>query len=340
MIRPKVETPHVITLLGEYFGAAVNNLEPINTGQMSRVFSFDYEGRGYVARFVTAQTAESIEKDRYIAELLASSAVPVPPIIHSGTVGEVHYAITRRIPGEPLRGEDDWPVVSRLIEMLDAIHKTDVSDTTGYGDLDGQNHGIYPGWRETLLEVNDEDATNPFWGDWTQMFNDTFLDRGFFYEIYERMTALLDFCPEERFLVHGDYAYGNVLQDHDRPRLGGCDARRFPVRRRLAGSGIAGTRPPFPVQEVLPQYRPNHRPLRRTAAVLPVLHQPLLAALICEVVPARSVRLDEATNSLSSGARTSRNVSDLIGQANPRDFPGYVIIWRWSQRVSPEMGNG
>ena len=43
------------------------------------------------------------------------------------------------------------------------------------------------------------------------MFNDTFLDRDFFDQIYERMTALLDFCPEERFLVHGDYAYSNVL---------------------------------------------------------------------------------------------------------------------------------
>ena len=27
-------------ILGEYFGATVNNLEPIDTGQMSRLFSF------------------------------------------------------------------------------------------------------------------------------------------------------------------------------------------------------------------------------------------------------------------------------------------------------------
>jgi hypothetical protein len=40
MIRPKGETTDAITILGEYFGAPVNNPESIDMGQMSRFFSF------------------------------------------------------------------------------------------------------------------------------------------------------------------------------------------------------------------------------------------------------------------------------------------------------------
>lgn len=214
MIRPQIGRPEVENLLSGYFGAHVDDLTPIDTGQISRVFSFSIADEGYIVRFVSNNTAESIEKDRFIAERLALSTVPVPPVIHSGILGDVHYAIAPRMPGIPLRGEhgeDDWPVVSQLIEILDAIHQTDISDTTGYGDLDGRGRGIFPGWRQTLLEVADEGAPDSFYGAWHDLFDDTFLDREFFDRIYEEMKTLLMFCPQERFLVHGDYAYSNVL---------------------------------------------------------------------------------------------------------------------------------
>jgi hypothetical protein len=63
----------------------------------------------------------------------------IRPEIHTPRV------ISLRVLGEPLRDErveDDWPVVSQLIEMLDTIYRTDVSDADQYGDLDAHGHVI------------------------------------------------------------------------------------------------------------------------------------------------------------------------------------------------------
>ena len=50
MIKPEIDSPQAGTLLGEYFGAPVTNLELIDTGQMSRVFGFDAKRFGQAIR--------------------------------------------------------------------------------------------------------------------------------------------------------------------------------------------------------------------------------------------------------------------------------------------------
>ncbi|MDA1256842.1 MAG: aminoglycoside phosphotransferase family protein [Chloroflexi bacterium] len=219
MIKPSIERRQVQAVLSRHFGAAVEDIAPVDTGQIARVFSFDVGGKGFIVRFVKPVTAESIEKDRFVAKRLASSEVPVPPIIQQGVSGDLHYAIASLVPGVPLRGwhgEDDWPVVTQLIETLDAIHRTDISDTIGYGMFDGDGRGTFPTWPEALLDVAAEGEPGSFYGAWHHYFNDTFLDRQFFDRIYGHMTALLEFCPAERSLVHGDYAYGNVMVQNEK----------------------------------------------------------------------------------------------------------------------------
>ncbi len=213
MFKPVIDIRRVKEILAGCFDAPVEDLEPIDVGQMARVFSFKVAGEGYVARFANKRTAESIEKDRFVAERLVSSSVPVPPIIHSGSAGGLYYGIAPRAPGSPLlavHGEDNWPVVTPLIETLDAIHQADVSDTIGYGMFNGEGRGAFGSWRECLKDVALEGGNDSFFGPWHHYF-DTFLDRELFDLIYDRMVELLPFCPEERFLVHGDYAYGNVI---------------------------------------------------------------------------------------------------------------------------------
>ena len=214
MFKPLVEIHQIRDALAAHFDAPVQDLSPIDVGQMARVFSFTVNGMNYVARFTTKRAAESIKKDRCIADRLASSIVPVPPIIHSGISGDLYYGIARRVPGAPLRaihGEDNWSVVTSLIETLDAIHQEDVSDTTGYGMFDSEGEGTFQQWTDFLMDVALEGGNGSFIGAWHHLFEDTFLDRTFFDLIYERMIELLPFCPEERFLVHADYAFGNVM---------------------------------------------------------------------------------------------------------------------------------
>ena len=104
-------------------------------------------------------------------------------------------------------------MVPRMIENLDAIRQIDISDTKNYGDFDGEGVGRYLNWRSLLLSVADEEPEGTFYGKWHWMFEGTLLDREYFNHIYRRMEALLEFCPEERYLVHADYGFGNALAE-------------------------------------------------------------------------------------------------------------------------------
>jgi|TARA_B110000263_G_scaffold239821_1_gene242402 hygromycin-B 4-O-kinase len=167
MFKPSIDIVQVRDVLSTHFISPIEDLEPIDVGQMARVFSFAVDGGNYVARFATERTAESIEKDRFVSKRLASTSVPVPPIIHSGSSAGLFYEVAPRTNGAPLlalHGEDNWPVVTSLIETLDSIHQHDVSDTTGFGVFDGEGHGGFPGWQDFLLDVEREGGEGRFKG--------------------------------------------------------------------------------------------------------------------------------------------------------------------------------
>ena len=217
MVKPQIDALQITETLGQYFGKAISGLAPIGTGQIASAYSFAVGGREYIVRFVTGMMATSFDKDRFAFNRLPPAGVPVPPIIHIGIFNDFHFAISPKVPGVPLDAlsdEENLRLAPGLMETLDLIHSVDISDTEGYGYFDGDGVGLYKGWREYLPSVADEESDDEFYGKWYHMFDDTFLDRELFERVYERMSALLKYCPEERYLVHADYAFGNVLA-HD-----------------------------------------------------------------------------------------------------------------------------
>jgi hygromycin-B 4-O-kinase len=59
--------------------------------------------------------------------------------------------------------------------------------------------------------VKEEEEDWDYFGKWHALFEKTFLERKLFDELFQHMVSLLDFCPNERYLVHGNYSLRNIL---------------------------------------------------------------------------------------------------------------------------------
>jgi hygromycin-B 4-O-kinase len=124
------------------------------------------------------------------------------------------YAITRKCRGQrlitlpPQRVEALLP---KLMDVLDAIHGAEMPPAPGYGFFNDGGVGMFSTWRRSLQVVREEEPERDFYGKWHDLFEHTFLERDLFDHIYDRMQRLLDSCPEQHRLVHGNFAYTNML---------------------------------------------------------------------------------------------------------------------------------
>jgi len=101
-------------------------------------------------------------------------------------------------------------VIPSLIEVLDHIHHVDVQKQHNFGYLDTKGVGASASWRQHLASISDEKPYDEF-GLWHTLFRNSFLEKDVFDSIYQKMLSLLVYCPEERYLLHGDYGFDNAL---------------------------------------------------------------------------------------------------------------------------------
>ena len=212
-IKPSLDQKQVLSLLYKHFADPSINLSEMEGGQVAQTFVFTVNGQDYVLRFITNRMGATFAKEAYLQRRL-DLRIPLPPIIHTGSFQEQYYAISHRVPGKPmiqLSWAEYEQVVPSLIEMVDAIHHADVSGTEGYGVFNDQGGGMFSSWKQFLSSVREEEEENDFYGKWHVLFQETFLEREVFDFIYDHMLALLDACPEDRFLLHGGPGHGNVI---------------------------------------------------------------------------------------------------------------------------------
>jgi hygromycin-B 4-O-kinase len=213
-VKPELSDEAVRALLAARFIAPAGALVPVGGGQIAQTFTFTAEGRAYIIRFNHTNMLVNLEKEAYIYRHFAAPLVPIPPVHQIGHLDGFVYAITEKMPGRSMK---DLPPPEEIasntakISTLLAIHASPEGETTGYGIFDDNGVGLAQGWRESLARIDQEDAPDDFFGQWHHMFEDTFLERDVFERIYAAMIGLLDLCPEERRLVHGNYGFGNLL---------------------------------------------------------------------------------------------------------------------------------
>jgi hygromycin-B 4-O-kinase len=145
-LRPIVEHAQVLTLLNEHFSAPVTDLESVDGGSVARVFAFRADDQEYIVRFnLDKMLTSNFPKEAYVWQKLAPTQIPMPPILQVGRLGDQHFAISCEMPGKTLMQhtlEENVRLFPQVVEILDAVHHVDVSDTQGYGVFNYRGKGM------------------------------------------------------------------------------------------------------------------------------------------------------------------------------------------------------
>lgn len=221
-IKPLVTSDMVLQVLVDLFDQPVHDLEVIQGGEVAQTFSFSAgsetvagveERKDYIIRF-NAPMSINFEKEAYAYDTFASRSIPIPRVVHLGRVTGLSFTITEKLPGQNLLQiprSEYHVLIPKLMEVLDAIHQVPVGDKPGYGIFDGNGVAPASSWVEHLDLVRAEDPADDFFGSWRHLFQTSFLERELFESIYREMMERSRHYPGERYLVHGDFGFGNVL---------------------------------------------------------------------------------------------------------------------------------
>ena len=76
--------------------------------------------------------------------------------------------------------------------------------------MDDAGAGRYPSWAASLGAIAEEDPDD-FYGRWSRLYDESFLERPLCEQVLARLIALLPCCPPIRSLVHGDFGFDNVI---------------------------------------------------------------------------------------------------------------------------------
>lgn len=212
----------ILRFLDGHFGG-VEELRPVGAGMFSRAYSFRTGGKEFILRI--NRFREDFLKDEYAWRAWASPDIPIPEVIAIGEMrggdGDegldsdegLYYAITRHAPGRTLaRMEADelYPLIPEIFRTLDAIRKADISRNSGCGLMDAAGHGIFHSWPDYLRARHNQ----KFAHDWEGLAEHPFFERELYERLRSEMEMLLDYVPAEKYLVHGDFGFDNVIADN------------------------------------------------------------------------------------------------------------------------------
>lgn len=209
----RVEQSAVAEFLKEHLpGIDPATIQPVGHGEWSTAF---YVGQDFVVRF--SATDEDFRKDRWVMAH-APSGLSVPKLLEIGQAFGGYYAISQRAAGEYIE-ERDAAAMRRLLPSLfdtfDALRAVDLSETTGFGLWHDDGSAPHPTWSAFLQAVRSgppSSRTNG-WQERLARFPDA---HAVFEQGFSAMEKLIPFCPDQRYLVHSDLLYFNVLVTGDR----------------------------------------------------------------------------------------------------------------------------
>ncbi len=211
--NPPPDAKALLRKLRAEFDPRATGLRLLGAGMFSHAYSFRVGEQDFVVR--VSAWAEDFEKDAFASTHFGAAGLPIPPILAMGRCDETRsFAITARCPGRPMV---DWGLHRRrhltptLFQALAVIHAADVSDFPGWGLMDAGGQGQFSSWRDYLRTFYNQ----KFDFAWDDLLARTFLAQRDLDDLMTEFERLLPFCPEEKYLVHGDYGFDNVIATRD-----------------------------------------------------------------------------------------------------------------------------
>ncbi|WP_181593028.1 phosphotransferase family protein [Paenibacillus sp. YN15] len=213
----KIEMPacEAEKLIRLHLGEGASELELLTGGNLSTVYAFTHQNRGYVAKFSPLPDDYKVEK--LVSGFLEGRHVPYPACVGQSTYGAAQYVIQERMGGKPLASysaEEKRRQFPQLFRILSQIHSTDISGTRGFGWLTASGDGAYGSWEDYVAAMfGEEQERGSFWHDWMRLFKTSCLEKDVFEECYNRLLAYLPYNAPHRHLLHGDVHAWNLLSD-------------------------------------------------------------------------------------------------------------------------------
>jgi hygromycin-B 4-O-kinase len=209
--KTKIDQERILSFIEKYFNQSIIDLVFIEDGEGSQAFSFSIKNKKYIIRANTRDNA--FKHDDYAYKNFQSTHVPIPKIIEIGKLDNKHYfALSEKVEGKKIDAfseEEQVIIKPKLLKTLDTIHSTDISSTEGYGGWDSVGNGRYESWNLFLKSlkkwIEPKDAPS--------LFETTILEKEVWRKVYNEILGLIQYCPEDRYLVHGDYGFDNVFSD-------------------------------------------------------------------------------------------------------------------------------
>lgn len=204
----------VLSFLQKSHHQEISNIASASGGDWSQAFFYEVGGQSKVIRF--SKTDEDFLKDRF-AYRYNSPALPIPKIEEIGQVSDGFYAISQKIEGEMvdnLTGEQMARFTPQIFSLFNSLRLANISDTTGYGGWSAEGKGANDSWREFLASVNIYDSVSRV--DWRDGLSSREETRALFDRVYQELTGLLEYCPEDRHLIHNDLLHFNLITNENR----------------------------------------------------------------------------------------------------------------------------
>jgi hygromycin-B 4-O-kinase len=199
----------VAALLGDLLGEVPNSIGRLVEGLESQAFRFDVSEGAFVIRI--NPSLRGFEKDRW-ASTTVGGHVPVPRVVSLGALDdELAYCISEWAPGTTL---EDLPtaeaerLMDEVASVWRAIAGTDVSSIDGFGDFGPAGDAPAGSWREVLGKTLVDARRDLKRADVSRLPDPT--------DVIDTYERLIDRCPEERGLIHGDFGSNNVLAESGR----------------------------------------------------------------------------------------------------------------------------
>jgi len=192
------------------FGEAAGPVEHVADGAWSRCFGFTLDGSELVIRF--GRHLEDFERDRLAAHFAARN-LPIPQVIEIDEAFDGWYCVSTRSRGTPLEQleTDEWQAtVPSVLATLDALRRTDISATTGFGAWNHEGRAPHATWADYLASVMDDPPEHRTHG-WKRRLLDSPTGDAGFCRAFEVMVDLAGTFVVDRTLVHNDLLNRNAL---------------------------------------------------------------------------------------------------------------------------------